>query len=38
MRDAGSWDPTEISGQARHARFRCEAYARLFDEPEGASA
>jgi hypothetical protein len=38
MRDAGSWDLTEITGQARHRRIRYDAYVRLFDEPEGAGA
>jgi hypothetical protein len=26
----------EITGQARHRRFRYEAYVRLFDEEAGA--
>ena len=38
MRDAGSWDLTEITGQACRRQFRYDACVRLFDEPEGAGA
>jgi hypothetical protein len=38
MRDAGSWDLTEVTGQSRRPRLRYDGRVRPFDEREGAGA